>query len=102
MSAPQQIGPYRVIRELARGGMGVVYEAEHAATGARCAVKTILPSVAGPEELVRFQREVETVGDWQPPCPLTICPGSLGFRHRSIRCRKGCRYYVQDRTNVLL
>src|SRR5258707_834955 len=34
-------GKYQVLRELGRGGMGVVYEALHAATGRRVAVKEI-------------------------------------------------------------
>jgi len=44
---PQQIfaGRYRVIRHLADGGMGAVYEAEHTATEARVALKLLWPHV---------------------------------------------------------
>jgi len=38
---PERIGPYRIVASLAEGGMGVVYFAEHAQTGARVALKTV-------------------------------------------------------------
>src|SRR5690606_33523123 len=54
-----RIGGYRVVRELARGGMGVVYEVEREETGGRFAMKTMLPSLGqqDPELLARFVRE---------------------------------------------
>ena len=39
----QRLGDYRMIREIGRGGMGVVYEAVHEPTGRRVAIK-FLPS----------------------------------------------------------
>ncbi len=36
------LGPYRLLRELGRGAMGVVYEAEHAELGLRRALKVFL------------------------------------------------------------
>ncbi len=49
-------GTYEVIRELGRGGMGVVYEARHRQTGRRVAVKEI--AIGNDKKLVdRFQRE---------------------------------------------
>lgn len=41
MELPKQIGPYLIHSLLGRGGMGVVYEAEHRDTGEMAAVKTI-------------------------------------------------------------
>ncbi|MGE4145577.1 MAG: protein kinase [Planctomycetota bacterium] len=47
-----------MVRELGRGGMGVVYEVEHERTRARFALKRLYPG-ADPEERERFAREVE-------------------------------------------
>ena len=49
---------YKVIREIGRGGMGVVYEVEDAVTSIRYAIKRLLPDVASNEQIMRaFVRE---------------------------------------------
>ncbi|WP_344056917.1 glycoside hydrolase family 6 protein [Microbispora corallina] len=56
---PAQVGPYRLLRRLGQGGMGVVYLAE-APDGTRVAVKLLHPAVAAdPGFRRRFRREVE-------------------------------------------
>lgn len=52
-------GEYRVLRMLAEGGMGVVYEAEQVSTGARRAIKVLrAPGQDSETWRVRFEREV--------------------------------------------
>ncbi len=58
-SAPiRQLGDFRIIREIGRGGMGVVFEAEQQSLGRRVALKVIAGSSAGSANGVRrFRRE---------------------------------------------
>ncbi len=59
----EPIGEYRIIREIGRGGMGVVYEAEHQTLRRRVALK-LLPrdAEAHPSSLARFLREARAAG----------------------------------------
>jgi serine/threonine-protein kinase len=51
-------GRYQPVRLIAKGGMGAVYEVEHARTGERLALKVLLSGVgASPDDLERFKRE---------------------------------------------
>lgn len=58
--APVQLGEYRVLREIGRGGMGVVYEAVQESLGRHVALK-VLPShkLLDPVRLKRFQHEAQ-------------------------------------------
>src|SRR5262245_39741808 len=56
----EQVGDYRILGEIGRGGMGVVFEAEQQALGRRVALKVLPKAVAGNSSAqVRFQREAK-------------------------------------------
>lgn len=60
---PERLGEYRLLREIGRGGMGVVYEAVHEPLGRLVAIK-LLPATAhaDPRFRERFLREARAAG----------------------------------------
>ena len=60
MSAPlpKRVGPYRVLRPIARGGMAEVYEVEEVASGEHQALKLLMQKGGA---LARFNREYEAM-----------------------------------------
>ena len=61
-------GTYRVLRALDQGGMGLVFEAEHARLRRRVAVKVLARHLASDAQaLARFNREAEIISQLEHP-----------------------------------
>ena len=69
----QQIGPYRIIREIGRGGMGSVYEAFQPQIERRVAIKVLRSEYAQNQQLVaRFLTESRAVNIVNHPSVVQI------------------------------
>jgi serine/threonine protein kinase len=82
------LGDFRIIREVGRGGMGLVYEAEQVSLGRRVALK-VLPFAAtlDPKQLQRFKNEA-------------VAAGQLHHTHivpvYGVGCERGVHYYAMQ------
>jgi len=75
VGAPQQVlsGKYRLERELGRGGMGSVWQAEHLTLRSPVAIKLIDAEIAtNPEALSRFLREAQAAASLRSPHVVQI------------------------------
>ncbi len=70
---PADFGPYELIEEIGRGGMGVVYKAHQRQLDRMVAVKMILAShLANPEQVARFYAEARAAARLQDPRIVAI------------------------------
>lgn len=69
----QVFGEYRILDVLGRGGMGVVFRAEHLRMSRQVALKVIAPDYsADPEFLARFQREAALQASLDSPHIVSV------------------------------
>jgi len=74
----ERFGDYRIRREIGRGGMGIVYEAEQISVPGRIVAVKVLPGVAGSSTARRrFAREVEVTGQLDHPHIVPILSADL-------------------------
>jgi eukaryotic-like serine/threonine-protein kinase len=66
--AARQIGEYRIMREIGRGGMGIVYEAHQASLNRQVALK-VLPfaAVLDQRQIARFRNEAQAAAQLHHP-----------------------------------
>ena len=72
MKDVKQLGQYEVIRLIAAGGMGRVYEARHLLLKRRTALKVVSREVATEEMLRRFEREVHATSLLSHPNTVVV------------------------------
>lgn len=82
------LGDFRIIREIGRGGMGVVYEAEQVSLGRKVALK-VLPFAAllDTKLLQRFQNEARAAALLRHPNIVQIY---------SVGCERAVHFYAMD------
>lgn len=68
----QQLGQYTLLEKIGEGGMGSVYRARHAMLRRPTAIKLVPPEKAGPQQLLRFEREVQHTAELQHPNTIQI------------------------------
>src|SRR6186713_3084383 len=85
---PRQLGEYQLLREVGRGGMGIVYEAEQLSLGRRVALK-VLPFVAAldPRQIQRFWHEVQAAALLHHPHIVPLF---------SVGAERGVHYYAMQ------
>jgi serine/threonine protein kinase len=83
-----ELGDFRILREIGRGGMGVVYEAEQISLGRRVALK-VLPyaAVLDSRQLQRFKNEARAAATLHHPNIVPV---------HAVGCERGVHYYAMQ------
>ena len=80
------IGGYRIVREVGRGGMGVVYEAVQVAVGRKVALKVLpISAVTDPRQIERFRIEGQAAAALDHPHIVPVF---------EIGCEQGVHFYA--------
>jgi WD40 repeat protein/serine/threonine protein kinase len=82
------VGDYRIVREIGRGGMGIVYEAEQLSLGRRVALK-VLPFAAAMDakQLQRFRIEAQAAAHLHHQNIVPVY---------GVGCERGVHYYAMQ------
>ena len=84
----EPLGDYRIVREIGRGGMGVVYEAQQISLNRRVALK-VLPfaAVLDQKQIARFENEARAAAQLRHPHIVPVF---------SVGCERGVHYYAMQ------
>jgi hypothetical protein len=87
-SGTRLLGDYQLLREVGRGGMGIVYEAQQVSLGRRVALK-VLPFAAtlDPNHLRRFRHEAQAAACLHHPHVVPVF---------AVGCERGVHYYAMQ------
>src|SRR5262249_6812078 len=81
---PGVLGDFRILREVGRGGMGVVYEAEQVSLNRRVALKVLpLAATMDPRQLERFRHEARAAALLHHPHIVPV---------HGVGCERGVHY----------
>jgi len=84
----ERLGPYQILKQLGKGGMGTVYEGIHDETGQRVAIKVLNPQLAVAEGFrERFEAEIDSL--------KKLCHDSI-VRLYGYGEQDGCLYYSME------
>src|SRR5437868_12157724 len=88
VDADGALGEYRIVREVGRGGMGVVYEAVQISLGRRVALK-VLPFAAALDarHLQRFKNEAQAAAHLHHTNIVPVL---------SVGCERGVHFYAMQ------
>jgi serine/threonine protein kinase len=81
----RQLGDYRLIREIGRGGMGVVYEARQLSLGRTVALKLLgFAALLDQKQIQRFQNEAQAAAGLHHPNIVSVF---------AVGCERGVHFY---------
>jgi serine/threonine-protein kinase len=82
------LGDFRLLREIGRGGMGIVYEAYQTSLRRKVALKVLTAAGAmDPRQIQRFQVEVQAAATLHHPNIVTV---------HSVGCDRGIHHYAME------
>lgn len=88
----QQLGPYRIVKSLGRGGMGAVFLAEQSEPVRRkVAIKIVRPELDSPNVVRRFLQEQRTLAKMDHPNIAKVLDASIS--------ENGISYFVMELVN---